>query len=145
MKLAFYHAWTSSWKTGWKDRVISIFTVGRFSHVELVFSNGQCFSSSPRDGGTRFKEINFLSDRWTFVDIKIQNENSLRQWCQNQEGKPYDWIGIFGILLNISHPEKWFCTEVVASGLNFVEGTKFKVNSSPSSLYRQVTTFTQET
>jgi len=136
MRLAFYRAWTSSWREGWQDRLVSIFTLGRYSHVEFVFSDGMCFSASPRDGGTRFKEIHFVPGRWTFVDIPDCNEDALWKWCSVQQGRAYDWLGLLSPWFGCQDPYRWFCSEIVAAGLNAVANTNLSTRCSPSRLYR---------
>ena len=62
MKLAFYKA-----KHGTKiDKIVAAAIGSEYSHVELVFSDGICFSASPRDKGVRFKTIN-LDRKMGFV------------------------------------------------------------------------------
>ena len=51
MKLAFYKG-----KGNWVDLIIRVFTNSPYSHVEIVL-NKDWYSSSPRDGGVRVKQI----------------------------------------------------------------------------------------
>ena len=51
MKLAFYKA-----KGDWVDLLIRVFTNSKYSHVEIVHIK-DWYSSSPRDGGVRVKQI----------------------------------------------------------------------------------------
>lgn len=117
MKLAFYKAAAG----GVVDRLIDTFS-GRdgYSHVELVFSNGAFFSSSSRDGGTRFKFIRPDPASWDLVDVPMDDvaESLVRRFCNEQAGKKYDWLGVFGFVLP-TRPEQghWFCSEVCLAAL----------------------------
>lgn len=127
MKLAFYKAK----KGNWWDKLIAIWSYitsfgkyGRYSHTEIVFSDNISFSSSPREGGTRFKHIEFKPEHWDFIEIdpKGQEEN-IRSWCRSQSGKDYDTFGIIGIAFGtligwavgcrrcLKDQGKWICTE----------------------------------
>lgn len=93
-----------------------------YSHVELFFSNGMSFSSSPRDGGCRFKVISY-DDKWIGVDIPMspQREYELALKCMKYEGKKYDWLGIFLYFLipaGIEDGSRWWCSEVCAKVLD---------------------------
>lgn len=117
MKLAFYKAAAG----GLLDKLIDAFS-GRdgYSHVELVFSNGAFFSSSSRDGGTRFKFIDPDPASWDFVDLPMDDldEFRVRCFCTGQLGKRYDWLGVFGFVFP-TDPEQghWFCSEVCLAAI----------------------------
>jgi len=118
MQLAFYRATGKPF-----NRLIRFFTKpGEYSHVELVFSNGECFSASARDKGTRFKNIKLLPGRWDLVNlnrINAESEVEIHEWCKSQEGKPYDWLGILGFLFHRRWQKSkwWYCSEVSARAI----------------------------
>lgn len=141
MKVAFYKA-----KSGdWLDRLISIATLGPYSHCELVFSDGMCFSSSPRDGGTRLKLINFKPDHWDFVefDIDYKTERGVYRFCKACVGIDYDWWGVlcpFGVLQD---EDKWYCSEIITSIMWVWDLMPTRINTghiqiSPNTLYRKI-------
>jgi hypothetical protein len=125
MKIAFYradHASTRLHKiTAW---LIDKWTGSHgYSHVELVFSDGQCFSSSYPDGGCRFKQINVNSGRWVVIDLDRQvhhlNETQARVRAQKLVDSQckYDVRGIlFYQIFNWKTQDKnrWWCDEAVA-------------------------------
>lgn len=117
MKIAFYKA---EFGLNW-DRFVALITNGIYSHCELVFSDGACWSSSPRDGGTRYKTIE-ISDHWDCVDIHGDeiNESIIRSWCNKHIGIKYDWIGAMGVGLHLPFQERhrMFCVEACISPLN---------------------------
>ena len=121
MKIAFYkHTGKIEDKLiRWWTRpaLASIFSCAKYSHTEIVFSTGEFFSSSGRDGGTRFKEIEIKPARWDFVDIPVNadQEKQVLEFCKSQIGKKYDWRAIFFsqfLKLKREDPGKWFCSEI---------------------------------
>jgi len=125
VRLAFYKATGASWT----DRVISgwtwifnMFTLG-CSHVEIGFFIGgewRYFSSSIRDGGTRWKDGKELLknfDRWD-VRVKDYPDETVDQMIERAkgiEGLPYDKWGIagFGTITGLIFNKKsaWYCSE----------------------------------
>lgn len=103
--------------------LIKLWTLSKYSHCEIVFSNGVAFSSHVANGGTRF--ISFLSPSprvWDFIEISTspQEEAELRVWCQDELNCKYDWLGIFFsqvLPLRREHPNRWFCSEVCAAAV----------------------------
>jgi len=129
MKIAFYKKlgaiedFLIRWHT--REKKWWIFSLAKYSHCELVFSNGEFFSSSGRDGGVRFKKIKSDEKKWDFFEIKIsaENEKKVREFCEAQIGKKYDWRAIiFSQLfeLNRENSKKWFCSEICAAALQRV-------------------------
>lgn len=136
MKVAFYYANKGSWL----DRWIGLLTWGQFSHCEIVFSDGTCFSSSPRDGGTRFKKINFQPDHWEFIELELsyQDEDTVLAFCEGEVGKPYDWAGAIFRLPFMNG--RWYCSEVCVEALERggvpIDGSSFW--STPNSLFEDL-------
>jgi hypothetical protein len=104
-----------------------------YSHVELVFDRvpfevsgsfmtlsdeNLCFSASPRDGQTRFENINLRSEHWDVIEIETTEKEEQEIFFRALEicNKRYDWIGIlfwFLFPLRINHQSKWWCSEAV--------------------------------
>jgi len=119
MEILFYRA---KQNRGWRlDKIIAAWTHGPFSHVELRFSDGMCFSSSFRDKGVRFKNIDIKPERWEILQLNIRDEQEqlLREWASKHIGKKYDFLGIFGFVIGtrIQNKKKWYCSEVCAATL----------------------------
>lgn len=140
MKLAFYKAAQGQvW-----DKVIGWKTHSPYSHVELCFpelaagaeppiskydeGDGKeigtlCYSSSPRDGGVRFKYINLNSGKWDLVNVALLPTPdalaAVMSYGQTMVGMPYDWTGIIGFALPFGeHDDKdRFCSEVAVDVL----------------------------
>jgi hypothetical protein len=143
MKLAFYKATKGNlW-----DKLIGIWTRPNFfnpfklgySHVEIIYRDCLCFSSSPRDGGTRFKVINdlYTSGNWNIVDVKTYfNQEDIKVFCERQVGKKNDWLCIFFTFLipfNFEEPNRWICSEIVGK---FVFNLKRPSRYSPNKLFK---------
>jgi hypothetical protein len=137
MKIAFYKARYGDWS----DYVIALFTMGPYSHVEFVFSDGMWFSASGRDGGVRYKEI-IPKPHWFYLDLPLagEDEAKLRTWCDGEVGREYDWKEVTRFVLPWlgSDDSRWFCSEIVMAGLQQVGFLKKykKEDYAPNALYR---------
>lgn len=129
---------------GW---LIRWWTWGPYSHCELRFSDGMCFSSSwvrERRGilgiraGTRFKKIEpdpGKWDRWR-IDISAREELAIRKWCEMESGKPYDVWGILGFVFgkDMDAPHAWYCSEICSRALSVFGIHQFPRKVSPNKL-----------
>lgn len=135
MELIFYLANQGDF---W-DKLIGWWTGGPYSHVELVFSNGECFTSSPRDGGVRFKQIDINPEHWNRVSITVaaEKEAEIYTWCESQVGLKYDWLGILGFVLPIHFRTRraWYCSEICSYVLDRFIGHQLPLKISPNGLY----------
>lgn len=111
MKIAFYIA-----KHGTiLDKFIAFITNSKYSHCELVFSDGVFGSASSRDNGVRLKKIS-LNYHWELFDLNVgkTEEDYMRYWFSINCGQKYDWPGsimsVFGI--NWSTHDRKFCSYV---------------------------------
>lgn len=143
MKLAFKRAFGPN--TNYLDWIIGIATFGAHSHVELVFPNGDCFSSA-FGGGVKFRIIDFRSEllSWDFIeigDINVKEEIALRDLAKLYVGKKYD---LFGAILSITTPDKdinsesFYCSELCTALLNTIKETYtiHPSNSTPAGMYK---------
>lgn len=118
MKIAFYKG-TRSGVAGIYNRVVRGFDKGRYSHCELIFSDGVSASASFMDKGVRFKHIVFDDANWDIIDIPWADEKAARNWFTLKEGHPYDLKGnvrfVFGFVEHSEYAE--FCSEAMANAL----------------------------
>jgi hypothetical protein len=140
LKIAFYKAWV---KGDLKDKLISIWTLGPYSHCELIFSDGISFSSSWRDDGigVRYKEIYYLPNRWDFIEIPTTDQElKMRSWCdaRTEEKAKYDWRGIIQFVIPFikQNDEDWFCSEICIAALNHGGVLDWSTFNSPNSFYK---------
>jgi hypothetical protein len=144
MKLAFYKAD----KGNFLDKLIGFWTRPNFfsfnlgySHVELVFDDNLCFSSSPRDNGCRYKYISdlYTSGNWDIFEVKTKYTISeLKVKCNLEQDKKYDWLCIILsdiIPFNIQNPKKWTCSELCAS---FLYDFNYAASYSPNSFLHYI-------
>lgn len=114
MKVAFYkYEFGNN-----KDWLIAKATNSQFSHVELIFDDGFSFSSSPRENGVRFKEIDYKEERWEFVELNlpIWKENYIIRKAKRIESYKYgyDWIAIYLHKIGIRSYGKFICSDLIA-------------------------------
>lgn len=135
MKVAFYKG-----KGDYTDIAIRTWTWGPYSHSELVFQDNFWFSSSYRDGGVRFKQINAKKENWDYIELSNNSheDTNIRKWCEEQKGS-YDLFGVFSFIFPVlgQTKEKWFCSEICLAALQTIgilpEWKPYKV--SPNKLY----------
>jgi len=116
--------------------VIRIWTRGKYSHVELVFSDGMYFSSQEGEG-VRFKAIPIDPEHWDYLPLAIlpAKEAEIRAECEDWVGAKYDWRGIAFSFLPIpigwQHFDRWFCSEICAAML---QRAGYLIGYAPASL-----------
>lgn len=124
MKLAFYKG-----KGDLFDRIVRFWTGSVYSHVEYITPDGRGFSSSLRDGGVRVKDIDFSdTSTWEIVEVDYPDWRMMA-WYSSHEGLEYDVWGLLGFLFRPGRgdPTAYFCSEAVASALEYEEAFRFDV------------------
>lgn len=141
MKIIFYRANYSNWF----GKQIARFTKGEFSHVEIMFSDGLCFSSVSEEKGVRIKEMEVTPEEWEIIDIGHKDiEGQVKEYCMQFVGKKYDWLGILGFILSpiydriYGKPEKYYCSEIVTEVLCKFDIIECYQRISPNELYRKI-------
>lgn len=135
MHAAFYRG-TRPGLPGLYNRLARWWTRGKYSHCELVFSDGVAASASFLDGGVRFKKIEFNPDKWDFIELPAHKEAAARAWFVKNEGKNYDLIGNVRFVLGFieDHRDKWSCAEAVADALSITDAWRYEPNILASTL-----------
>lgn len=130
MKIALYKG-TRPGLPGMYNRLVRFWERGKYSHCEIVFSDGWSASSSFMDGGVRFKRIEFDPSRWDFIDLPDSLETAARKWFVEHEGKAYDYWGnirfMFGWLPDSK--DKYFCSEAVVAALGLNDPWRYGPNA----------------
>lgn len=82
-----------------------------YSHVDFVLPNGDLYGAIPK-GVRRHWPENYTRTKRFYVNAPIDVLNI----ALTQEGKDYDWRGIFGfgIRARLHDKDSWFCSELVA-------------------------------
>ncbi|BFU60756.1 MULTISPECIES: enoyl-CoA hydratase [Rodentibacter] len=127
----------------WKDKIIRFFTKGKYSHCEIAIERlenwGQydyrpvydCYTSSPRDGGVRCKQINVADNtKWDLIPLDNVTEAQIKAYFDRTSGAKYDWWGVLGIVLGIKQQRsKYFCSEWCFNAIKGSdEGWRFSPN-----------------
>jgi hypothetical protein len=115
----------------------SWWTKGPYSHCEIIFNDGQSASSSFRDGGVRFKPVQYNPENWDFIILpNLFNEDNARDWFIAHLHLGYDVLGLVGFVVgNVpDSKESWFCSESVLAALGYKETWRFSPNEIPAML-----------
>jgi hypothetical protein len=128
MKVALYKGKRGGF-AGAFDAAVRWWTRGAYSHVELIFSDGMSASASARDGGVRFKDIEYHPDRWDIIEIDGDEEYA-RAFFEKRVGLKYDYFGLFGFVWRPHSGSAllWFCSEIVMGALKFDDPWQFNPN-----------------
>lgn len=131
MKIAFYKGLKSRKPL---DIIICLATLSRYSHCELVFSDGVCASSSMRDSGVRFKKIDLTDDKWDvyeLFDITEEDERLIRYYFQINDDDAYNYIGAIGSMfgLELIQEDKKWCSEICATTIGESPTTPGRLHS----------------
>jgi len=150
LKVAFYKAYTGNIV----DKAIGLWTVidvltnkkikNSYSHVEIIIDSTfdnvgttNSFSSSVRDGGVRFANINYNPKKWDIIDIEINKTyKEFINECNKYLGCRYDLLGIFlheFVPVHIHNPIKWYCSEIISKIVLGLDDNKCQM--SPNLLY----------
>ncbi len=135
MKIIFYKGFEGTIT----DKAICLWTLGKYSHLEIVGDDGYCYSSSSRDKGVRKKLINYNNSKWDIFDIDI-DEEYLKKFFEETKNCKYDWIGIFFyhfFPFRIEDNKKYYCSEWVSEVLQH-SGHPMKTNLTPSGVFRNL-------
>ena len=106
--------------------LIAWYEHGGWSHVDTVLPDGLLGARSDAIGGkpagVQVRPKDYLGDEKTLVvELPCSSEmaGKYEDFLRAQIGKPYDVEGIAGFISgrNWSDPAAWFCSELVAAGL----------------------------
>jgi len=150
LEVAFYKADFEKGRglsKGWFSRAIAHHARGTHSHVEFIFTfvdgTSLCFSSSERDGGTRFKSEEIITKhpfRWDRLTVSTDSEKIERifNFCVRENHKKYDWMGVsrFKFSFLNENPEIWYCSEIIQTGLHNEELSPKLYSIHPEDLFR---------
>lgn len=137
MKLAFYKG-TKKGISGVYNKGVRWIEDGKFSHVEMIFSNGLSGSASFMDGGVRYKKIDYSvhPTDWEIVDCPWINESFAIDMFHKSLFKEYDLKGnvhfILGFIKNNGNKE--FCSGLTAKCIGLNNAWQY----APNSLYEVV-------
>lgn len=122
------------WYGDWKDWLIALLTLSKYSHCEVEVGIGRYMSASPRDEGVRVKEIKNISKKWDVYMISMPGPDfdAGVAWGASKNGAEYDWGGALTAPLGgfLNNKNKYFCFEFVIGVLRatgrYTSGMEFK-------------------
>ncbi|MRW86774.1 hypothetical protein GJ698_22135 [Pseudoduganella sp. FT26W] len=128
--VAFYKG-TRPGLSGIYSRAVRGWEGGRYSHCELVFSDGVSASASFVDGGVRFKRIEYDPANWEYLPLPAALEGEARQWFAEHEGEAYDILGNVHFVIGFvpQARRKKFCSEAVGAALGVPDAWRFGPNA----------------
>lgn len=131
-QMAFYKG-TRPGVAGVYNRAVRMWFKGKYSHVEVIFSDGMAASASFSDGGVRFKEIDFNDGKWDIIDLPPEWEAAARKYFEDHEGESYDILGNLHFIIGVI-PEgrrKKFCSEACGAAIGIEDAWRYE----PTALY----------
>jgi len=100
--------------------LVQLVTWSKWSHVGIVIDDETVIESTFTHGGVKKVSLDTFKDRasaWIIVELPCVDRQAIIDAALSQEGKPYDWTGLAGILFhnrNWQEDDSWFCSELVA-------------------------------
>lgn len=140
MRVAFYKG-TRHGLAGIYNRGVRVVTKGKYSHCEVIFSDGMSASASFADGGVRFKFIKYDPAHWDFIEIPDAFEPRIRKWFEDHDGELYDVLGNVHFVVPFVGDSKfrWCCSEALGEAIGLIDAWRFH----PNSLYAILRSFIQ--
>lgn len=140
--LALYKGTGGSLYDRFSDWLIKKVTKGQYSHCEIAVERLEdwgeydfrpiydCYTSSPRDGGVRCKQINVNNGNWDLIPLPSVTESQVQSYFERTKGRKYDWCGVFGLVLGLKQKRsKYFCSEWCFNVIFYSEnGWRFSPN-----------------
>jgi len=139
MKVVLFHG------RGLVSGAIRWFTRGDYSHAAILLDNGELWESWQgsgkhlwRNSGVRCLKggLKAGTDGVYFYllvnPLSIEEETRLREWLVKKEGTNYDYKGVWRFVTRSrkTSDAKMFCSDLVVSGLMFVERLLFNETAS---------------
>jgi uncharacterized protein YycO len=93
-------------------------TWSEYSHVDIMLDDGLLIGAIAGEGVViqpLWHRLDIAS-KAVVMDLPVASMGDAIRFAKSQVGKPYDWLGVFGIGLHRDWQEvdKWSCAELVA-------------------------------
>ena len=104
--------------TDFGGRLVCWWTGSPYSHCELVV-DGECYSSSIRDGGVRKKVFALDPAHWDLIALPWVKASSVLLQFARTKGQPYGWRDLLlrQVFNKRGDTTGWFCSEWCAAAL----------------------------
>ena len=135
LRVAFYKH-TRPGIQGLYNILVRVATKGKYSHCELIFSDGMSASATFLDGGVRFKKIEYTAEHWDIIELPHFMESDARAWFERHDKQGYDLLGNLRFLFWPIPEEKqrWFCSEAIGKALRLPDAWRYEPNVLYSAL-----------
>lgn len=108
--------------------LIRLWTLSKVSHCEFEFSDGMQIVPAMEAGRViATKNRKYFWDYHYELDVTAEQEKLLREWCEGELGKPYDYTALAPLNVLIPRKKKfwkddsrWMCSEFCARGLELI-------------------------
>jgi hypothetical protein len=127
------------------NKTICLFSLGKYSHVEIYFpSYNDRYTASPFSG--TYGMIGDIPEKekkkYTPVEITCSpyQEKVLHRCCVRGINMSYDYRGVFGCLFKWIKQDysKYFCSEYILCGLQWVKLYKGETALSPNEMFERI-------
>lgn len=96
---------------------IRLFTWSRWSHCGIIYRD-MVIEATAKHGVTMTPLAQFKErySEYSIAQLPVDDASAAISRALDQLGKPYDWSGVFGIVLRTDWDgsDKWFCSELIA-------------------------------
>ena len=100
----------------WYTSIIRWRIMSEFDHA-AIFTQGKLFDA--RGSGVKYRSLDLINGHQVMIlRPKDQEKHGITAgalFIDRQEGKPYDWLGIFGFATNsdsADYGKRWYCFEL---------------------------------
>ena len=110
----------------WLDKLICFFSRGEYSHSAITCYDGTTFEAKPFEIVKESSIINGQSRQQVIhlflLETTPQQDLDIKEFLKRQVGKKYDYLSIFGIIVDTTREgrkasKRWFCSELVFAAL----------------------------
>ena len=148
IKIAFYKGSGSSLLLKATNLLIKVWTMGKYSHCELIISDSKSdrwYSISGMGLGIirRNSNYQYVDSEWDIYSVNTEaSDGELEKLLILEMGKKYDWVGIFFcqiFSINMEDPKRWFCSEYCMASLKkalILKSNNSAQSTSPNDLVR---------
>jgi hypothetical protein len=98
---------------------ISWWTRSPWNHVDALSDRGgdALLGALPGDGVAWRRTVPARSIKVVSVPCTPEQETAFWAFVAENNGKPYDYLGLIGFALGIDDDRAWFCSELIAAAL----------------------------
>ena len=126
--------------SGLYNRFVRFWTRGDYSHMILMFSDGNSASATYLGGGIAITpSLPDDNTQWDYIELPLELESTARNWFELHNGKAYDIMANLRFGFGFLPPgnDKYDCSESCMEALGFPAGWRFEPNAAYDVLITQ--------